>query len=684
MAFLSPIFLLGALAAAVPVLVHLVRRTRARRIPFASLMFLRRIEQKTIRKRKLRNLMLLAMRCAALLILALAFSRPYFTAGGPAMAAGDRPSSVILLDVSYSMQYPGVFERGKQAAQRILGDAAANEQVALVTFSSSSEVLRSLKPDVAEARAALEQAQPGLGVTDYIQAIQTANAMLRSAGAGTRRIYLISDFQEIGWDRGTTPASLPHDAELIPVDVSDSSAANLALSEVRAEPVIYTQKYTGKIVARVTSSASMPSDDPGPIKAVVEMKLNDMTVERREVEVDPGSAHSVEFTGINVPEGANRGTIEVIGDRFQVDNTYYFTIRREDQIKVLAIETASRGRSESFFVQQSLLAGETTPYALTVKTLGAVDPSEIASYRAVVLNDVVSVSQSLVSGLKSFLEAGGGLMIAAGRHTEAADFNRRLAEISPAQLSDVVMGRGSYALMTQVKTDHPIFSAFAAGGRLTSAKVYGYHRVVAGERASVVSALDDGSPLIIDGLVGRGKVILLTTTLDTTWSDLPLTPIFLPLLHQILHYLCGAETGSSHLVGQTFTAPRDQDGSLPAVDSPSGRRETETTGANGELAVAGTEAGNYRLRYKNRHEYVAVNLDTKESNLSRINIDEFLASMAGGNRDRASAISSAEPVTPEEIENRQRLWLPLLALSLALFLAEAILARRIRLAKIVG
>ena len=87
MAFLTPFFLLGAAAAALPVLVHLVRRTQARRVEFPSLMFLRRIEQKTIKKRTLRNLLLLALRCAALALLALAFARPYFTAHNP-QAAG--------------------------------------------------------------------------------------------------------------------------------------------------------------------------------------------------------------------------------------------------------------------------------------------------------------------------------------------------------------------------------------------------------------------------------------------------------------------------------------------------------------------------------------------------------------------------------------------------------------------
>src|SRR5437870_10873685 len=99
MAFLNPIFLLGAIAAGLPLLVHLVRRTRAPRIQFPSLMFLRKIEQKTIRRRKLRNLLLLLLRCAALLLLAFAFSRPFFTGSSPVSASGDHVSTVILVEI---------------------------------------------------------------------------------------------------------------------------------------------------------------------------------------------------------------------------------------------------------------------------------------------------------------------------------------------------------------------------------------------------------------------------------------------------------------------------------------------------------------------------------------------------------------------------------------------------------
>ncbi|MFY9571290.1 MAG: BatA domain-containing protein [Blastocatellia bacterium] len=677
MAFLNPIFLLGAMAAALPVLVHLVRRTRAPRVQFPSLMFLRKIEQKTIRRRKLRNLMLLLLRCAALLLLALAFARPFFTGSSPVSASGDHTSTVILVDGSYSTRYGDVFNRARQSAHNMINDAAADEHLAIVLFSKSYQVLMPLKADRAEASAAVSQMQPGLDSTDYLQAIQAAGAILKDAGPGEHRIYLISDFQDAGWNRAAPQVKLASDVKVFPIDVSDPKAANIAVSGVIADPVVYAQKYEGKVVARVSNFSA---DDAAA--AAIELKLNDLPVERKPLNLTAGATQNVEFTGFNIPEGSNRATVEVGGDSFALDNKFFFTIRRDNQTRVLGIDTASRGRSESFFLQQSLAAGENNQYAMTMKTAGSVNPSELDPYRVVIVNDA-AINEGLASGLRAFVERGGGLVIAAGKHTDAGEFNRTFGAIAPAQLGEVVQSRG-YALMSQVKTDHPIFGAFARSGRLTSTRVYGYHRATAKEGTMTVAALDDGSPIVVEATAGRGKVLLITTTLDTAWNDLPLTPMFLPLMRQMLEYLGGREAASAYSIGQAFTTPADKDGSLPAVDTPGGKRvDAARKNASGEQFVDASEIGFYRLRYRDRDEYVAVNLDTRESDLTRLNVDEFIASISPAPGDANAKPGQSSRLTAEEKEARQRLWLPLLLTALLLFVTEAVVARRIRIPKLI-
>jgi hypothetical protein len=99
-------------------------------------------------------------------------------------------------------------------------------------------------------------------------------------------------------------------------------------------------KYEGKVIARISNFGSEDVD------TAIEFKLNDLPAERKPLKLTAGGTQNVEFTGFNVPEGSNRGTVEIAGDTFALDNKLFFTIRRENQTRVLAIETAARGRSE--------------------------------------------------------------------------------------------------------------------------------------------------------------------------------------------------------------------------------------------------------------------------------------------------------------------------------------------------
>ncbi|HKG23133.1 MAG TPA: VWA domain-containing protein, partial [Blastocatellia bacterium] len=639
-----------------------------------------RIEQKTIRKRKLRNLALLALRCAALLLLALAFARPYFPSQSSSASTGERPASVILLDVSYSMRYANVFDRARAAAREAISGAGAGAQVALVSFAQGTDILMPLKPDGAEASAIVDGLQPGFGSTDYMQAIQAAESILKESSGASKSVYLISDFQETGWDRSAPPVKLSPGIELVPVDVGAAKSTNVAVTDVRADAVIYGQKYPGKVVARLNNFGPDREAD-----TAVELKMNDLVVERRQVRIDPASTQTIEFAGFNVPDGSNRASVEMTGDDFPLDNERFFTIKREGQTRVLAIETATRGRSESFFIQQALLAGENTRYELTVKTSGSISPADLDSYRVIIVNDAQGISDALASALKGFAERGGGLILVAGKHTEPADFERAFGSIAPAQLLEKSRMSGGYALMSQIKTDHPVFSLFARSGRLTSTRVYAYHRAEPRPEALTIAALDDGSPVMIERLAGSGKVLQLTTTLDTAWNDLPLTPLFLPFVRQMLEYLDGREGVSAYTVGQVFAARPDAGGALPLVEGPGGNRiEDARKNHVGDLSINAGEAGFYRLRYPASQENVAVNLDTRDSNLARLDLNEFLGAVLPERAGQNARPALSETMGPEEIEGRQRLWLPLLIAALILFIAEAVIARRIRVAKLVG
>jgi hypothetical protein len=687
LSFLNPFFLLGLAALAAPVLVHLVRRTRARRVQFPALVFVRQIPQRTIRRRTLHNLLLLLLRCLALLLIVFAFTRPFFSGGRAAAEAEATPSSLILIDASLSMRQGDHFASAKRRAEAITSTAQAGERFALVTFGKRYEIVNRFTADTGAVRAALARLSAGFEGTDYEQALRGAESLFAEKGtSGQKRIILISDFQANGWSEANNSFKLRSDVRLIPVDVGgDEGAANVAVTNVEARAVVYGQKYADKLAVHVSNFG-----DEAREHLQLDFKINDQTVEKRELNLAARDNGVVEFTGFNLAEGANRCVVVLSANDFAPDNQFYFTLRRDVPSKALIVERAVRARvGESFYLQSALTTGETLPYSFEVKSAGAVDPSEISSYALVILNDTGAVAGELSDSLTKYVEAGGHLIVAAGPHADAESFNQAFQRIAPALLRErVQLERGESIAITDAKMDHPIFEAFQSGGRLIRARVFGYHRSEPREQATVLARFEDGSPALVERNTGAsgGRVLLFTTSLDTGWTDLPLTPVYLPLVQQMVRYLGQRDEAVSwHPLGQTFTVEKGSEAGPPPVDTPSGARLLENSlTPDGDLLVTGREPGFYRLRYGARPDFAAVNVDGNEGDFAKLNLDDFLAGVTGGAGVAAEAVSANDRLSDEEIEARQRIWWPLLLLALLLLTAEAILARRIKMVKMIG
>src|SRR5205085_11589600 len=99
--------------------------------------------------------------------------------------------------------------------------------------------------------------------------------------------------------------------------------------------------------------------------------------------------------------------------------------------------------------------------------------------------------------------------------------------------------------------------------------------------------------------------------------------------------LGGREQPSAYTIGQVIAAPPDADGSLPAIDNPAGGRLSDPRqNPTGELAFDAAEIGYYKFRYRNRSEFAAVNLDTREADFTKLNLEDFVAGLTGGAGDR--------------------------------------------------
>jgi hypothetical protein len=681
MSFLTPLFFLGVAALAAPILVHLVRRTRARRVQFPALVFVRQVPQRTIRRRTLQNVLLLLLRCLAILLIVIAFTRPFFSGGSAAKDNSAAGATVILLDNSLSMRREQMFAEAQRRAEAALDEARIDEQVALLTFDKRYTVINRFTVDKTKLRSAISTLSAGWDGTDYEQALRGAESLLGEIETtGPKRIVMISDFQAAGWNHASATFKLSNNTQLTTLDVGGNNPPwNVAITNVEARGVVFGQKYLDNLVVHVSNFSDTPKDH-----ILVDFQINEQTVEKRDINLNSRDSRVVEFTGFNVNDGVNRCTIDIVSGDFPTDNRFYFTLRRETPAKALIVESASRGRSDSLHLQSALTTNEDLPFTFTLKSTGSVDPTSISDYALVVLNDTGPISPALADTLSKFVSGGGQIIVSTGPRTEVESFNTALQQITPATLREAVQTKaGDSVAITEVKFDHPVFEVFQESGRLASANVIGYFRSEPRPNAAVLARFEDGSPALVEGRTGKGRVMLFTSSLGPSWNDLPLTPLYLPFIHQMVRYAGAREENSWYGLGQTFTVAKERE-APPAVDTPSGARLSENRlTPDGDLLVTAREPGFYRLRYNEHPGFAAVNIDGAEGDFTKLNFPEFVVGVTGGAGSAEGGAANSN-LSREEVEGRQKVWWSLLLIALLLLLAESFLARRTKMVKMIG
>ena len=682
MSFLTPLFFIGVAALAAPILVHLVRRTRARKIQFPALVFVRQVPQRTIRRRTLQNVLLLLLRSLAILLIVIAFTRPFFSSGSSAKSTTAAGATVILIDNSLSMRRENLFTEAQRRAETVIDEAANDEQIAVLSFDKRYAVINRFTGDKNRLRTAAQSVTAGWDGTDYEQALRGAESLLGEIEtSGPKRIVMISDFQAPGWRQSNATFKLANNTQLTTLDVSGNNPApNLAITNVEARGVVFGQKYLDNLAVHISNFSDTPR---GQVQ--VDFQINDQTVEKRSISLNSRDSRVVEFTGFNLNDGANRCTIDISDSDFTPDNRFYFTLHRETPGKALIVESASRGRSDSLHLQSALTTNDDLPFTFTLKSSGSVDPTSISEQKLVILNDAGAINSALAGALVKFVNAGGQLIIATGPQTQPDNFNQAFETIAPALLRETIPPKaGENSAITNVKFDHPIFEIFQESGRLAAANVLGYVRSEPRANAAVLARFEDGSPALIESSAGKGRVLLFTSSLGPSWNDLPLTPLYLPFIHQMVRFAGTREENAWYGLGQTFTVRKNGEAAPPAVDTPTGARLTDgRVTPDGELLVTAREPGFYRLRYSSQPGFAAVDGDGAEGDFSKLNFQEFVAGVTGG-AGSAEGAAASQNASGAEIESRQKVWWSLLLFALLLLLLESVLARRTKVVKMVG
>ena len=616
MSFLSPFFLLGAAAVATPIAIHLFFRRTEPLIEFSAMRYLRLAPVEESQHRKLRELLLLALRVAAVLLLALAFARPYLSQSAVALGA---PATVVLIDTSVSMSSPGLFERAATRASELIRSAPPTHAVAVVAFAHGADVIASLSEDRSGALAAIAQLKGGAGMTRYRGALGRAAEQF---GDRSGRIVVVTDLQQTGWDAADA-GSVP---DRVSVEIEDvgGPAGNLAVMSIRAEGA--------EAVADVQNFSSRPSTEQ------VVFVVNDRRLGAVPVSIPAGATAEARIPLAGQTTGGMSASI-LDRDGFQADNIRYAVLDAADAPSVLAISASGRA-SDVLYLERALSiaegAGGFRFRTVSGPAFSALRPEALADVSVIVILGTRGLEQRGRERLAGFVRSGGGLLLTAG------------PDVEPALLGDALSGivhtswrpRDPVALsFAPDNSRHPVFRLFGGVGSLGNVSFARAALVNAPAGADVLARYSDGSAAMVEERTDAGRVIVFGSDLNNRWNDFPLQPAFVPFVHETLRYLAAARASrSSYLVGELPGAQ----GNTPGVTTLAARR-------------------------------VAVNVDPRESDPAHMTADAF---RAGVTRLNATADRQARTESRDQ-EDGQRLWQYALLLMVVSLAAEGILGRRL-------
>lgn len=528
----NPWMAAGAGAVASPILIHILSRRRYRRVRWAAMDFLLDAHRRNRRRVRLEQLILLALRCLVVLLLALAFARPFMSSGLlSGLVGGSQTEHIIVLDDSFSMSAvsrstsatgtrPASFDAGRDAVEaiaRIVSETASNDAIALYVASRPDEPLLSLPNASDENRVRLTETLAGLSST---QRAGNWEAAMRSvakqvSGSPARAnavVYAISDFQRSDWGVSRSEGDAAGKGPLVPlaalnderesircvlVNVGQQSAGNIAVTSIGADRRQAVAGVPTRFVVGVANHSTEMLRDVELGVAIEGRRLPPLVIP--EIMPEETVREPIEVTFDQ--DGANHVEVELVGaassiDSVALDNRRSTSVDVASAIRVLMIDgepSSDQYRDETFLLKTALRpAGRATSgIDVTVVEEGEIEDSDLSTYHVVVLANVGRVARLANEKLRAYVDAGGGLIVFAGDLVDVAEYNASLYDGGHGLLPLPIVGPaeappGADAIsIGSWDASHPMLRAFegAMAELLRQVRIDAYLRVEEPETA---------------------------------------------------------------------------------------------------------------------------------------------------------------------------------------------------------
>jgi hypothetical protein len=686
--FLNPAFLFGIVAAVIPLLIHLWHRRQVKTVDFSSLMFLILAHKQTARRIHLYNILLLLLRMAIITLIALALSRPLLKNNLFFVGHRAKTSCVIILDNSYSMGYQDIsgqrFELARNKATEVLSSLQSGDQSALILMSDIADpVIRKLTPDLDLVRTAIRQAKLTYRGTNIVASVNLAHEILTGADNLNQEIYLITDLA--GW-KGTTPIPNRSGAKIFILPIGDQVAENAGITSIQASRPLIGTHLPVQIEVEIGNYTNAPLN-----QTLVQVFFNDLKRRSIQLPAQLETDLSVSFSHQFQTVGSHIGHLQLPMDRLEADNRRYFVFEAYGGIKTLCVTDAP------FYLLAALnpssSAGDQAgldPSFQTSATIspGAISPSEISTvsvedWDILLLSDLETFSSNTIQQIQAFLRAGKSLILFAGMDlVKPVQTNQNLRDWLGITLGENVIWNPPTQI-TLSDPQHVIFDPFEETAFIgdSAPRFFRGLEMSVESTAKVLAQFQNQIPFLVEYRIENGTVLIFNASGKTlTDADLLVTPYFLPLLQQSVLYAKSRQVAMNRqlTVGQPLSIHLRELVDRVEIGPPDGQpSKSIQLDQDRHIAFAGTDQpGIYQIDiYGNedkQRQFLAVNLDSSESDLRPINLE------------RAGVLLSAHTVdSQEELDQKlntlrtgREIWGELLVLALALMGIESLVANR--------
>ncbi|MDH7514343.1 MAG: BatA domain-containing protein [Bacteroidota bacterium] len=699
MTFLNPLYLIALAAAAIPIIIHLLNLRKARVIEFSTLAFLKELQKSRIRRLKIKQWILLALRILVIVFVVLAFTRPALRSSfGFLPGVRARTSVVILFDDSFSMlaadEGGRLFKQAREKALEIVGILEPGDEAALIRFSDAGKTFPAFTTATSVLRREIASAEPSYIHGDASEVLAAAGALLHQSTNFNKELYIITDEQRSHFFRPGAPSlqrTLDPSVRTFIIPVGAHRVDNTSIENIVVENSLFEKEKPVDLTVTVRNDGSSPLAN-----AVVSVFLEGERVQQKTTDIPAGGRAQVKFAVIPKRSGFLTGFAELEDDEIPEDNRRYFSFFVPERISILIGPSGTR---ESTILGLALEPEPgATPFSITMADRGALLSSALEKFDVVALLGADFATPGFIRRLGAYVRAGGGLMLfpdgTGGNETFSSILLPTVGIRTPRGVSGVAGSGESFTTFRNVDFDHPLFqSVFTPRGEndkheIESPRINAYVRLQGDDSTLEVITTTGGNAFLLDRRYGAGRVLAFAVPPNLSWSDFPLKGIFVPLLNRSIFYLSRREENVREVtVGATcdLTVPGASAAVQYELAAPSGEKVKLIPKSLSGSLVFRFEGlslpGVYALESEGKTlRTIVANIDPLESAMEKARREEIVTFFHTAGAASVARMDRKADVKRVVVEARfgVELWKYMLGLALLCAIAEMLIAREVR------